>query len=31
MSFIATVSLTEEDRHFIKENNISLSRLVRNR
>ena len=31
MPYVTCVSLTEEDQHFLKENNISLSHLVRNR
>jgi len=30
MAYVTTVSISEDDRHFIKENNISLSELVRN-
>ncbi len=29
MSIITTVALTEEDKRFIEENSISLSKLVR--
>jgi len=29
MAFVTTISMTESDRRFIKENNISLSRFLR--
>jgi len=29
MAFIATISLSEDDRQYIKDHNISLSRFVR--
>ena len=29
MAYVTTISMNESDRKFIKENNISLSRLVR--
>jgi len=29
MPFVATVSLTESDKQYLKDNNISLSQLVR--
>jgi len=29
MAFVTTISITEDDRRFIKENNICISKLLR--